>query len=289
MESGEAAQALFHRMALRDLVEGRAISLLEGDEFEGRRAGGALNDKPCEVEDADLALVADIDRLAGRGGISGQQLDGRHRVAHIAERTRLRAVAEDSERLAGQGLLDEAREDESVIAGLTRPDCVEEPRHSHLQAVLLAVGHGLDFVGQLAQRVTGEPALARQIDQLVVLAEIAAVRMAVDRRTRGDDHLRVTRGGGDGGQQALGGADVHLGHSDRFAQHAEHADHGGEVVDAVGHVHRAGQAVPCHDVRLDEAETGIGTEDLDVGRTARAQVVDHHHFIAAVQVVLDHM
>lgn len=119
-EPGELVQSLGGRVALGDLFEVGTVGFIEGHELDARGAAGALDDQLREIEDAYFAFVADVDRLPSGGGGAGEQIQGRHRVARVAERARLRAVTEDGERFAGEGLFDETWQDESVVAGLAR-------------------------------------------------------------------------------------------------------------------------------------------------------------------------
>ena len=263
--------------------------MIERHEFDFRAAAGPFDDQACELEHACLAFVAHIDRLTRRLAVPRKQVESGHGIAHIAEGAGLGAVAEYGEGLPGQRLLDESWQDKSVITALPRANRVEKSRDGHLQTVFLTVGHGLDFVGQLAQGIASEPTLPRQIDQFVVLAQIATVAVTVNRRTRGDDHLRVVSGGSDRLEQTLGGADVDLRDPHRLAQHAEHADHGGKVVDPVGRAHRTVQFRTIRDVGRHKTETRVALEIPDVVPVPRTQVIDGHHFIATVQMMLDDM
>jgi hypothetical protein len=56
------------------------------------------------------------------------------------------------------------------------------------------------------------------------------------------------------------------------------------MVDAVGHFGRAGQARPTEKIGVDEAETGVAFESFQIGGTSRAQIIDRHNLVTAVQM-----
>ena len=88
-----------------------------------------------------------------RAGAAGERVERDDGVAHVAERTRLRAAAEHGDRLVAHRLRDEARDDHAVAADLARTDGVEEARDRPRNAEALRVRQAQRFVGDLADRV----------------------------------------------------------------------------------------------------------------------------------------
>ena len=157
-EAGELLKLLCVRSALGDLREVFAIGLVEGNELNLRRAVGALDHHSGQLKDTGLAGVADVDDCATGSVVQPvfkvrQQVDGTHRVADVAEGADLGAVTKHCERVAGEGLLNEAWDDKAIGAGLMWPDHIEEAWDDHMQSVFAMVGLRLDFIGELAQCV----------------------------------------------------------------------------------------------------------------------------------------
>ena len=71
----------------------------------------------------------------------------------VTEGARLRAVAVHLERRTGEGALDEARDDHSVLARLLRADRVEEADDHAVEAPLLVEAEREELVHRLRVRV----------------------------------------------------------------------------------------------------------------------------------------
>ncbi len=112
-----------------------------------------------------------------------------HGVGHVAEAARLRAVAVDRQRLAGQRLLHEARDHHAVAAGLARADGVEQAKDRHRQPMLVVIRQRQELIHHLGGGIGPAIARGRAQHDVVVLAEGHALALAVDLRGRGDQHL----------------------------------------------------------------------------------------------------
>ncbi len=143
------------------------------------------------------SVTAQVHRPAeGRVGLD--QLDqGRHDVEYMAEAADLVAGAEDRQRLAGQRLPHESRDDHAVAAGLPRPDRVEQPDdHAHAGHVpgrtrstrLSSMRLGLGVAPARLQR--------RADDPVVVLAQPDRGVLAVDLAGRGGQQPGTVAAGG---------------------------------------------------------------------------------------------
>src|SRR5262249_61379723 len=97
--------------------------------------------------------IPDVDHLSDRFGLVDQLQQRADDVGDVRERARLRAVAEHRDRFARQRLPYEIGNYHSVLAGLPRPDGIEETHDDHRELALLPVGESEELVDGLAARI----------------------------------------------------------------------------------------------------------------------------------------
>src|SRR5262245_25397832 len=107
------------------------------DDLAGRP--GQAEDRLGELEDRELARVAEVhgEVLVARG----EREETAHQVVDVAEAPRLRAVAEDRERLARERLAQEGRDRAPVVRAHPRPVRVEDAHDRRVDALLAVIGH----------------------------------------------------------------------------------------------------------------------------------------------------
>src|SRR4029079_7551588 len=100
----------------------------------------------------------------------------------MAEGARLRAVAVNLDRVAGERALDEARDHHSVAAALAWPDVMEEPHDDRVESALEVVREREVLVHRL--RVGVEPALlgGRPVDAPIALHHEALLAVCAAHR-----------------------------------------------------------------------------------------------------------
>src|SRR5438445_7482018 len=109
LETGEGAQLVQCRTATADVFKILAVGFLQRHVLDFGMAAGARDHELGELEDADLAVVADVDDLGIGADATGERVERYNCVARIAERTRLLTAAEHGDRLVRDRLRDEAR------------------------------------------------------------------------------------------------------------------------------------------------------------------------------------
>ena len=129
------------------------VGLVVGNPDDLGAAAGQRLDAFGELADRDLGAVADVEDLADGARLVDQGYHSAHDVPDVGEAARLGAVAEHGDRLAGQRLPHEGRDHHPVLAGLPRPDRVEQPDDDHRQLALLPVGQRQELVDHLAAGV----------------------------------------------------------------------------------------------------------------------------------------
>src|SRR4051812_42859331 len=123
--TNESADLRNVRNAPRHVLETCLVGLVVRNHLDRRGAGGHGLDLLCQVENRDLANVADVEHLANRARFvrePDQRLDD---VADVGEAARLGPVAEDGNRVTGQRLAHERRQHHAVLPGLPRTHCIE--------------------------------------------------------------------------------------------------------------------------------------------------------------------
>ena len=169
----ERADARDVRDAARHVLEAGLVRLIVRDRHDLGRAAGHRLDLGGEVPDRDLVAVADVEDLADRAGLVDQGYHSPHDVPDVGEAARLRAVAEDRDRLAGERLAHEVRNHHPVLAGLPGPDGIEEPHDDDGQLPFLPVGQRQELVDHLAAGVRPAVLGGRAEHEVGVLAERA--------------------------------------------------------------------------------------------------------------------
>src|SRR5262249_34921961 len=117
------------------------------------------------------APAADVDDLAA-GDLLRAGHGGCDRIADVDEVAGLRAIAIDDDGFSGQGVTDEARNDQTVV--LARTIGVEDAKRRRSQSVLRMFGGQIKFPESLGNAVVRD----RRDDKRLV--ERAAVGMAID-------------------------------------------------------------------------------------------------------------
>ena len=200
----------------------------------------------------------------------------------MAEGARLRAVAVDLERRAGERVADEARDHHPVLAALARADRVEQAHDHAVELPLLVVGEREELVHRL--RVGVQPALLRRrpVDAPVLLGErpLLAV-VAVDLGGRRDqdalaEAVAVV-------EHDLGALDVRDHRVHRLLDDQAHADGGGEVVDDVALVDELADDRPGEHRVDDEVEARVLAQVGDVVDAAGREVVEREDLPALLE------
>ena len=139
---------------MSDLLYFLPIAYGIGDILHRRVAADPGFHHISQILDRDLTRVPDIDHLAPRFGCSHQCIQHPNGVPHVAKGARLHTVAKDGNGRTGESLLNEARQDKTVITGLVPPDGIKKSNDKHRDLVFLGIGERLDLIGQLAHRIT---------------------------------------------------------------------------------------------------------------------------------------
>src|SRR2546430_117607 len=125
--------------AVGDLFEAGLVGHLERNEAQLRVRARLCEHPLGQVEDGDLLGRADVEDLPDRGLAVEEGNEGPHRVVHMQEAARLRAIAIDRERLAGERLAHEPGEYHPVLAGLARAHRVAQANDDVLRADLAVI------------------------------------------------------------------------------------------------------------------------------------------------------
>src|ERR1035437_6757723 len=124
------------------IFEALLIGPSVGDEDNLRvRAGHAL-DACCQVDDGDFVIAARVMGFAigiGMGPDADQRI---HRIVNVGEATALRAIAEDSDVAAGQGLDYQAGNHHAITADLSRAYGIEQASNHRRNSLLFPVRDG---------------------------------------------------------------------------------------------------------------------------------------------------
>src|SRR5258708_20160677 len=89
LETGQGPQPFQRRAAAADILKILAVGFLQRHILDFRATAGALDHEPGEVENADLAIVADVDDLGVWSNAAGHRIERDDRIARAAQRTRL--------------------------------------------------------------------------------------------------------------------------------------------------------------------------------------------------------
>src|SRR5687768_5616820 len=132
--------------APRHVLEPCFVRLVVWDADDRRTAAGQLLDLGGERVDRDFVAVADVENLADGGRAINQGYHTAHDVADVGETAALIAVPEHGNRLAGERLTNEARQNHSVLPSLPWPDGIEQTADDDRQLALLPVGEREELV-----------------------------------------------------------------------------------------------------------------------------------------------
>src|SRR5262249_11046687 len=97
------------------------------------------NDLLGKLADREFARISEVDRSCEAGGRVHQSNKTAHGIIDIAEGSRLRAIAEQRDRLALQRLHDEVRNDAPVVRVHARPVRVEDASNLDREFMLAVI------------------------------------------------------------------------------------------------------------------------------------------------------
>ena len=199
-----------------------------------------------------------------------------HQVVDVAERARLRTVAEDRDRLAREGLPHEGRDGAAVVGAHAGSVGVEDSHDRGVDALLPVVGHRQGLCVALCLVI--DAARANWIDVApIALGLRVHVRVAVDlARGRRQEARAVGLGQPEHVVRAVG---ADLERVQRQAQVVDGARRAGEVQHQVD---RLVDLEVLDEVVLDEHELVVA-QVLDVRQRPRLEVVDAEHAVAAAK------
>ena len=197
-------------------------------------------------------------------------------VLDVAERARLRAVAEHRDRPVLERLAQERRDRAAVVGAHPRPVGVEDPHDRRVHALLAVVGHRQRL--GVALGLVVHAARPDRVDVTPVGLGLGMhLRVAVDLAGRGDQEAGAVRLGQ--AERVVRPVGADLQRVQRQAQVVDRRGGRGEVVDEVDRL--------VDEVRLDDVEvqvTNFAVADvLDVGQRARLEVVHADHPVPAAQ------
>ena len=181
-----------------------------------------------ELEQRELVRVADVHRqvLAALR----EQDQPADEVVDVAEAPRLRAVAEDRDRLLLQRLADEVRDRAPVVGAHPRAVGVEDPDDRGVDALLAVVGHRQRL--GVALRLVVDAARADRVDVAPVRLRLRMhLRVAVDLARRGEQEARALELGE--AERVVRPVRADLERLQRQAQVVDRARRAREVVDEV--------------------------------------------------------
>src|SRR5919197_314139 len=241
-----------------------------------RRAGHA-EDRLRELVERELARVPDVDGQVLSA--LGEQDEPANQVVDVAEAPRLRALAEDGDRLALERLPHERRDGAPVVRAHTRSVGVEDPDDAGVDALMAVVGHRERL--RVPLRLVVDAARPDGIDVSPIALRLRMdERVAIDLARRGEEEAcpLVLRQA----ERVVRPVGADLERVERHAQVVDRAGEGGQVEDDV---QRLLDLDVLDDVVIDEDEVVVA-DVLDVAERARLEVVDADHAVAACQQVL---
>ena len=224
-----------------------------------------------QLQDGELARVAEVDRPGHVVGRGHHPQKPRDQVVGIAEAAGLAAVAVDGDRLALQRLDDEVRHHPAIVGMHARPVRVEDPHHLDPQVVLAKVVEAERLGAALALVVAG--ARPDRIDVAPVVLGLGMLAgVAVDLRGRGLEQPGPHPLGQ--AEHVDGAVDAGLGGLHRVELVVDRRGRAGEVVDLVDlDVEREGDVV-AHQLEVRPVHQ-VG----DVGAAPGEVVVDAEHLV----------
>jgi hypothetical protein len=213
------------------VLEARLVRLVVRNEAELGIALGTTHDAPSEIRDRDLLLRADVENIADGLGLVEEPDERADHVEYMTEATRLRTVAVDRERFAGQRLANESWDHHSVGRTLATPDGVEEPHDDRGKPTFLVIRVRKDLVDSFGRAIRPARDGRRPEHPVCVLGEWDVRVLTVDLRRARHKNLppvTVRRLHHD-----LRAADVRGERAQRLFDDQLHTHRGGEVHDDV--------------------------------------------------------
>ncbi len=139
-DAGDIGDATLH------VFETGGVGLGEGDEHDFGGAAGEFQDALGQGKDGDLFGATDVVDASGSFFVRGQTGEGADDIADVTEASALGAIAVDRERFASERLLNEARDDHAVLAGLAGADGIKEARADDIGPELLVIGQTQELI-----------------------------------------------------------------------------------------------------------------------------------------------
>src|SRR5215208_581707 len=203
----------------------------------------------------------------------------------MTEGTGLHAVAVDLARRTGERALDETRDHHPVLAGLLRPDGVEQSDDHAVKPPLLVEAEREELVDRLRVRVQPAALAHRAVDATIVLRQRAFLAViAVHLGARRDEHALVELVAVL--EDRLGAADVRDHRVHRLLDDQPHADRGSEVVHDVALVDElADDRGRQHRVN-DEVEPRPVAQLLDVAMSPGREIVEDVDLLTLLEQLL---
>ena len=164
-----------------------------------------------------------------------QRDHGSNDVAHPSEAPSLEAVPEDRNRLRRQGLANESGHDHAILAGLSRPDRIEQPNDDGGQFFLTPVGHGQKLVNRLRAGVTPTAFVRRADQQVVFFSKRDLLALPIDLGGGSQEHLSALLGRHF--EQQLGRPDVGLDGPHRRLDNEPNSNRGRQMEDHLTLIH----------------------------------------------------
>ena len=216
-----------------------------------------LDHRLRELQQRELVGVADVDRLVvARLGEGDHPSD---EIVDVAERPRLRSVAEDGDRAILERLAQERRDRAAIVGAHPGAVGVEDPDDCRVHALLAVVGHRERLGVSLGLVI--DPARPDRIDVTPVALRLGVdLRVAVDLAGGGgEEPCPVLLGHAEG---VVGAVGADLQRVQRKPQVIDRRGGRGEVVDEID---RLVDVVRLDDVHALVTEV-VGADVLDVGQ-----------------------
>ena len=200
----------------------------------------------------------------------------------MAEAARLRAVAVDLDRPAGERGRDEPRDHHAVLPALTRADGVEEACDHAVEPALLVVRECEELVERLRLRVGPAARGRRPVHAKSLLVQrLGLATVSVHLGRGGDEHALVESVAVV--EHRLGALDVRHQGVHRLLDDETHSDRRSEVEDDVATMHELVDDRRLQDRVDDQVKVPALAQMRDVPLRPGRQVVEDEHFPAVLQ------
>src|ERR1022692_534428 len=269
------------------IFEALLIGPSVGDENNLRiRARHAL-DTCCQFADSNFVIAAHVIHFAvgiGMGRYADQRI---HRIVDVGEAAALRAIAEDGNVPAGQGLDHQVGNDHAITPDLSRANGIEQARNHGRNFFLFPVRDGEKFVDGLRAGITPAALVGRAHHQVIIFMKRDPVPFAVYLRGRGDEHpfslaLRQAK-------YDFGAPDVGLDGAHGTVHNQAHPNGSRQMINDIGEVHEFGHQLCVGDGVNVVGKFRMNLEMLNISDRAGGEVVDDADFIAQVEMSLGEM